>query len=163
MDDLLVSVLAVNFVLDLVVVVRQQRKPDLCVLGDDDWLCPDRVVKRQRRCLPPARAPLYRPNSVPGQTDMWAGSFVAAWPLRTACSNPPPHPLPTAPPAWSASGSPPTCPPLVVGRHRSQTTTALPCCVSPVPDTPLRSPTLPPHKLPVFPPPARPNSPPGPP
>src|SRR5262245_16404435 len=49
MDDILVRALAVNLVVDLVVVVRQQRYADSLVTGDHDRLRPDHIAQLQDR------------------------------------------------------------------------------------------------------------------
>ena len=55
MNDLLVRFLAVDFVIDLLVVVRRQRDADLLAPADDDRLRPDRVVQLQHRRFRPLR------------------------------------------------------------------------------------------------------------
>src|SRR5262245_49760273 len=47
MDDLMVRVPTSDLIVDLAVVVRQQRDADLFILADDDRLRPDRIVQFQ--------------------------------------------------------------------------------------------------------------------
>src|SRR5579872_6126625 len=43
-DDFLIALLAINFVIDLILVIRQQRDVDFPLSTDHDRLCPDGVM-----------------------------------------------------------------------------------------------------------------------